>query len=148
MGKRRKLEERIRVGLIMENHSIDNKMLRSFGITFGVILASLFGILIPLITGNWPMWPWIVCAIFVATAAAYPPILKPVYIAWMKFGAVMGYINTRIILALVFYLVFTPIGLILKLLGKDSMQRTLDQESKSYRVESKPRVPNEMEKPF
>ena len=133
---------------MMNKENISNSMIRSFGITFGVILATLFGVIIPLFTGNWRLWPWIVCAVFVSAALVYPPVLNPFYRAWMKFGAVMGYINTRIILALVYYLVFTPVALVLKLLGKDSMHRALDKESNSYRVTSKPRAAHQMEKPF
>lgn len=50
----------------------------------------------------------------------------------MKFALILSWINTRIILILLFYLVFTPIGLILKLLGKDLLDRKINKADKSY----------------
>ena len=45
----------------------------------------------------------------------------------MKFGNVMNWINTRLILGVMFYGIFLPIGLCMRLFGKDPMQRTLDK---------------------
>jgi len=54
----------------------------------------------------------------IGTAAAAPGILKPVYLAWMTLAAVLGWVMTRIILGVLFFFVLTPIGLTLKLFGK------------------------------
>lgn len=59
-------------------------------------------------------------------------LLKPLYALWMKFALVLSWINTRIILFLMFYLIFTPLGLILKLLGKDLLDIKINKSAKSY----------------
>jgi hypothetical protein len=52
----------------------------------------------------------------------------------MTVGEVLGWINTRIILGGIFYLLFTPLGLCMRLRGKDPMRRTFSPEAESYRV--------------
>lgn len=51
--------------------------------------------------------------------------LKLLYRGWMKFAHVLGWVNTRIILTLVYLLIMTPLALIFKVLGKDPMNRRL-----------------------
>ena len=128
---------------------MNNKNLREFGIVTGIIVVVLFGLLLPwLLDSTYPMWPWYMLAILAAIAVVVPMALKPVYKIWMRFGLIMGWINTRIILGIVFYVLFTPIALFLKLIGKDPMQRKLDINVKSYRIESKSSPREQMEKPF
>jgi len=65
-------------------------------------------------------------------------LLKLLYALWMKFALVLSWINTRLILILLFYLVFTPLGLILKFLRKDLLDRKINKAEKSYwRVKEK-----------
>ena len=61
-----------------------------------------------------------------------PVILRPIYRVWMGLAFVLGFIMTRVLLTLVFYLVVTPIGLLLRLFGKDPMQRALKPDQPSY----------------
>ncbi len=65
----------------------------------------------------------------------------------MKFGHVMGFINTRILLGLVFYLILTPLGVLMRLFGWDPMQRRLGQNT-SYRVPSRDKDQRHFERPF
>ncbi|HEU4886793.1 MAG TPA: SxtJ family membrane protein [Thermoanaerobaculia bacterium] len=68
--------------------------------------------------------PWVVIALVSIAAvlsllsAVAPRSLHPVYRGWMRVGEVLGWINTRIILTLVFFLVVTPIGLLMRLFGR------------------------------
>lgn len=68
--------------------------------------------------------PWVVLALVSIAAvlsllsAVAPAWLRPVYRGWMRVGEVLGWINTRIILTLVFFLVVTPIGLLMRLFGR------------------------------
>ena len=66
----------------------------------------------------------------------------------MRFGHALGWLNTRIILGLMFYTVFLVVAVIMKLLGKDPLSRKLDETLNSYRVPSEVRERNHMEKPF
>jgi len=81
---------------------------------------------------------WILAVVFFLPGLLAPAILRPVYALWMKFAAILAWINTRIILGLTFYLVFTPIGLILRLLGKDLIKQKWDSKAKTYWIEREP----------
>jgi len=66
----------------------------------------------------------------------------------MKIGLVLGWINTRIILGLVFFVIFAPVALLIKLLGKDMLKQRLDASATSYRVASEQTSRDRMEKPY
>lgn len=72
---------------------------------------------------------------FLLPALTYPEILRPVHKYWMKFALFLGWINSRIILSLLFYLVFTPIAIFHKIIGRDPMTRKLDKEEKTYWID-------------
>ena len=132
-----------------QTKELSNKELRNFGLMMAGFISLLFGLFFPwLFERPIPNWPWIVAAIFVTPALVYPKILKSVYHGWMKFGGVLGWVNTRIILAIVFYFVFAPYSIALKLLGKDPMSRKLNKNSKTYRVESTNPIREHMERPY
>jgi hypothetical protein len=126
--------------------------LRKFGFIMGGMFALIFGLVFPWLTSrtmeNWPIWPFIVLAIFWLLAIIYPEILRPVNSLWIKIGNVLGFINSRIILGIMFFLLIFPIGLILKLFGKDSMNRKFNDKIKTYRKIVKPRNKENLEKPF
>ena len=125
------------------------KELRHFGIISAVIITLIFGTLMPWLKGHHPpAWPFILAGIFLATGLVLPSLLAPVLRVWLKFGHVMGYINTRLILTLVFFLIFTPCGMIMKMIGRDILDRKFDRNLKSYRIPSHPIKIDNMEKPF
>ena len=115
--------------------------LRKFGLIMGAMFALIFGLLFPWITdktiGNWPIWPFIVMAIFWTLALIFPESLRKVNELWLKVGNVLGWINSRIILGAMFFLLIFPTGLLLKLFGKDSMNRKLEKDADSYRKVTK-----------
>ena len=126
--------------------------LRKFGFIMGGMIALIFGLLFPWVfdktAENWPIWPFIVMAIFFVLAIAIPEILRPVNHYWLKIGNVLGFINSRIILGAMFYLMIFPIGMILKVLGKDSMERKLEDKTKTYRILTKVREKDHLKNPF
>ena len=127
----------------------DKQELRKFGLIFAGMFILFFALLLPLIWDkSSPMWPWIVAAVFIAAALLVPMALGPVYRLWMKIGHVLGWINTRIILGLVFFVIFAPVALVLKLLGKDALKRRLDASATSYRIVSEQPPRDRMEKPY
>ena len=128
---------------------LDKQELRKFGLTTGAIVAVLFGLLLPwLFNHNWPTWPWVVAVVLWVWAILLPVTLEPVYHGWMKVGHVLGWINTRIILGVMFYTVFFLVGLIMKVIGNDPMSRKIDEAAASYRVSSHPRDKNHVERPY
>lgn len=123
--------------------------LRRFGLLTGAIVAVLFGLLLPWIFGHgYLRWPWIVAGVLWVWGLLVPATLHPVYRGWMAFGHVLGWINTRIILGIMFYLMFVPAGFIMKLLRKDPMARKLRKETYTYRVKSHPLKKNHVERPY
>lgn len=128
---------------------LDNAGLRKFGLMMAGVIGLLFGLFFPwLLDRSIPTWPWIAGGLFAVPALLYPKALKPVYTLWMKIGGVLGWINTRIILGLLFYVIVFPMGLIMRLAGKDPMQRKLDKQTASYRIKSTQHPKENLEKPF
>jgi hypothetical protein len=98
------------------------------------------------------LWPYLIggAVFFLFTAFVGQPILRPLYVGWMKFAFVLGWVNTRILLGLFFYLILTPIGLVLRLTGKDLLGLTIDRHATSYWVkrERKPFDPESAKQQF
>ena len=93
-------------------------------------------------------WPWAIFVALLIPALFFPRALAPVYKYWMKFGLLLSRITTPIVLGILFFLVFLPMGLAMKLLGKDPMRRSLHSELKSYRIQRKTIDKKSMENPF
>ena len=128
---------------------LDQKGLRNFAWMFAAVVASLFGLILPLLFNlDWSLAPWVVGTVFFAWGLVAPNTLRSFYRLWMRFGFVMNAIVTRIILGVVFYIVILPYGIIYRLLRKDSMHRTWEHQLSSYRVKSRKMSARHMEKPF
>jgi len=129
--------------------SVTTKELRDFGLIFGALLVLLFGFLFPWFFNKaFPFWPWWVFAVTGSLALVYPLSLKPLYEIWMLFGAVMGWLNTRFILGIIFYLVFTPFGIVMRIFGKDPLSIKLDSKATTYRVINNSHEIDNMENPY
>lgn len=122
--------------------------LRKFGLTMGALVALIFGLLLPWVFGSpWRVWPWVALGGFALVALACPGALRPVYRGWMKFGAVAGYVNTRIILGIAFFAMILPAGVIRRLVGGDPMRRK-PVAGPTYRIPSVKHPPEHLERPF
>lgn len=105
------------------------KDLRKFGITFLVILGVFSGFLFWRGSNAAP-WFLALAVVFGAWGLLLPRYLAPVYKVWMTFAIVMGAVMARVLLTVLYYLVVTPIGLIMRLLGKDILDLKLgDRDS-------------------
>jgi hypothetical protein len=132
-----------------EIEQLNKNGLRNFGLMSGAIVVSLFGIFLPWIFEHtWPYWPWYIAGILWALAIVFPLALRPIYNIWMRFGLVLAWINTRIILGITFYIIFTPVSLLLKFLKKDPMCRKKEPTLESYRVSMKNNPREHMERPY
>ena len=104
---------------------------RKTGITVGIVLLLLslllwwFGkatFLYFLISGG----------IFILFALIAIPVLRPFHIAWMMLALLMGFVMSRVILTILFYVVLTPIGIIAKLARKKFMPLSFDKKADTY----------------
>ena len=77
-----------------------------------------------------------------------PRVLAPLYKGWMAVGHVLGWINTRIILGILYYGLVVPMGLVMKMLGRDPMRRAWIPGMDTYRVVREPRPPSHMKNMF
>ena len=127
---------------------IDPKQLRSFGLIVGGIFA-LIGLWPMVWRGSDPRWWAIVSAmLLIAPAMTVPRILAPVHRAWMFVGHILGWVNTRIILAIGFFGLVTPVGFFMRLAGKDPMRRRYEPAVPSYRVAKPSRTGSHMQQQF
>ena len=116
----------------MKNQVIKISSNRSFGIVFFLVF---------LIISIWPMnqngdlriWSLIISFVFLVLGIINSKILTPLNKIWFKFGLFLGNIISPVIMALVFFLVVTPTGVIMRLLGKDILN--LKKNSSTYWIE-------------
>lgn len=104
---------------------------RKFGLLFAAICAVVGGYSL---YSDGTVWPWSFAGslFFLITGLFIYPVLKPVYVVWMKFAQVLAWLNTRIILGIAFYLIMTPMGALLKVLGKDLLDQRIDRKAATY----------------
>ncbi|MEW6261672.1 MAG: SxtJ family membrane protein [Thermodesulfobacteriota bacterium] len=112
----------------------DNRELRKFGLGLAVILGLIGGFLVWRGRASGPYF-LAVAGAALALAAAWPTGLKPAYRFMMWLAAKLAWLNTRIILTLVFYLVFTPVALVLRLIGKDLLDARIKSGRDTYWVD-------------
>ena len=109
----------------------DRQDLKKFGITMGVILC-LLGLLL------WwrgrEIYPYLLAggAIFLLLGWSAPLVLKPIQKVWMTLALILGWIMTRIILSVLFFIVFVPIGWIARIFGKEFLDQKFDPKADSY----------------
>jgi len=115
----------------------EKKDLRNFGITFGVVLGMLAGAL--WWEGKDTYTIFIVLSmVFFFLGFILPNLLKPLQKVWMILAVVLGWFMTRLILSVLFYLVFTFIGVGSRLFGKKFLGLNIDKSKKSYWVYREP----------
>jgi hypothetical protein len=124
------------------------KELRQFGLLVGAIFT---------VIGLWPLvflgeplhlWAIVIGGLLIVCGGSLPSVLAPIHKGWMWVGHILGWINTRILLGIVFYALFTPIGLVFRLMGKDTMRQAFAESSTTYRVVRSPRPHSHMKYQF
>lgn len=116
---------------MIDDDSVPKSSNRSFGIVFFIFftIVSLF----PLISGKginqWALW---IAIGFLAVAIIYPKLLAPLNYIWFRFGLLLHKIVSPVVLGLVYFIAIVPIGLFMRLLGKDILGLRLEDSKKSY----------------
>lgn len=130
---------------------LDCKGLQQFGFILAFILVGVFGFLLPW-KWQWnalPNWYFIGGGIVIAAWALIDAgSMRGLYKAWMLVVMPIGIIVNAIILAIVFFLLITPMGLVNRKMGNDPMRRSLDPSASSYRIKSKVAARDHMERMY
>jgi hypothetical protein len=113
---------------------------RSFGWTFtGIfVIAGVYGLWKGAATLPWLLPLAAVTALVTLTRDAW---LTPINRAWMKLGELMGRVVSPVVLGVIFFAIFTPVGFVMRLCGRDSMYRKFDAAAPSYWVKRDPPGP-------
>jgi hypothetical protein len=115
----------------MQTINTDKPALRKFGITMAIALMVITTITV--LRHKHSATPITTAAIiFLIAAWAIPAVLRPFYIAWMRLGFILSWINTRLILILAFYLLISPVALMMKLFGADLLDQRINRTKKTY----------------
>ncbi len=124
--------------------SISKKQLREFGLLVGFCFPLIIGWIIPVIGGHlfkaWTLGvglPLLVLGIFAPNTLIYP------YKFWMNLGLILGWINSRIILGIIFIFILEPISLVMRFIGYDPLRlkkkgkKTYKENKKNHKIDLK-----------
>jgi hypothetical protein len=117
---------------------------------FGLIFFFVF-----LIVGLWPLlnegssrfWSIVIAVIFLILGLLNSKLLTPLNKLWFKFGLFLGSIVSPIVMGIVFFLVITPTGFIMKIMNKDLLNKKYDNKKKSYWI-NRAKTKNTMKQQF
>ena len=114
---------------------------RSFGLTFAVVFA---------LVGGWMLWkasPYAIAvlgaaAAFLLAALLFPRILHPLNAAWMRLGYLLNRVVSPIVMGVIFFGLLSPIAAVMRLRGRDVLQRSFDPDRSSYWIPRNPPGPD------
>jgi hypothetical protein len=102
---------------------------------FAMIMFIGFGVLGALVLwrrGETGFALWGIGVLILAMGFIRPAILGPIYRGWMVLAMTLGLVMTHLILAVIYYVVFTPTGMVMRMVGRDPLQLKFDRNSGSY----------------
>ena len=131
---------------MLNNKKIEKSTNRSFGLVFFIVF---------LIIGLWPLanggavrfWSLIIALIFLFLGILNSKILTPLNVLWSKFGELLGIVIAPIVMGIIFFLVVTPTGLIMRMFGKDLLRNKFQINNESYWIK-KEKNKSSMKKQF
>lgn len=107
---------------------------------FGLMFLAFFGLI-----GGVVWWRfqaeqaaytlWGVAAVVAAVYYLVPALRRPIYLGWLYAAFPIGWVVSHLVMGLIYYLVFTPIALVFRVIGRDALQRRIDKGAKTYWVE-------------
>ena len=118
-----------------QDYKVMNKIKISSNRNFGLVFFIVF-----LIVSTWPLtneepvriWSAIISLVFLILGLMNSKLLTPLNKLWFKFGMILGAIVSPVVMGVVFFLVVTPIGLIMKIMGKDLLNKKYDKKKRTY----------------
>jgi len=139
--------------MVRINQKHSTSQIRIFGLLFGLLIIFIFNILLPKIFGLkvdiiienylsfseylpfdvFMQWPNLISFIILIVAVIPPKSFSGIMNIWIKFGSIIGFINSKIILMIIFYIFITPLGLFLRIINRNYLFIKIDKSVKSYR---------------
>jgi hypothetical protein len=114
---------------------VSQEELKDFAIVMTWAFPLFFAVILPwLFNYAWQWWPFAISAVMLAMLFVAPSALRVPHYIWMKVAGVIGWINTRLILGVCFYLLITPLGVFMSLLGKLQYRKKAVSTSSNYVV--------------
>ena len=112
---------------------------RSFGLVFFVVF---------LIIGLWPLlhedqfkiWSLFFSLFFLVLGLMNSKLLTPLNLLWTKFGILLGNVFAPIVMSFIFFLVVTPIGLLMRIMGRDLLRTKYNKSGKTYWIKREKRI--------
>jgi protein-S-isoprenylcysteine O-methyltransferase Ste14 len=133
------------MSMIDVNFKPDRATLRQFGWISLVAFAALGGL--TWYTHKFLLWSvspsaaqttayvlWVVAGVSAVLALIAPGTLRPLYVALMLIALPIGFVLSHVIMAILYYAIFTPVGLFMRLIGRDALERRFDRQARSYWV--------------
>jgi len=125
-------------------NKVDNKKLKEFGLLIGFGLPLFFGWVLPLIFDHeFKIWTLMISIPFFIIGLTKPSLLFYPYKFWMSIGHILGWINSRIILGLIFVIILLPLSFIMRALGYDPLSlkknnlSTYKKETQNHKINLK-----------
>tara|TARA_Y100001970_G_scaffold47952_1_gene60727 strand:- start:1130 stop:1522 length:393 start_codon:yes stop_codon:yes gene_type:complete len=130
----------------MKHQEIKISSNRSFGIVFFVLFAVIA--LWPLLNyGNIRVWSLILSLLFLILGILNSKILTPLNKLWIRFGILLGKIVSPIVMGIIYFGVVTPIGIIMRLFGKDILNLKINKNKSTYWL-AKDKIKSKMKNQF
>jgi hypothetical protein len=128
------------MAMIEINWNPSARELRRFASAWFPLFFILVGGLVFYKTRSWPIAAAIWTPAFLVSLAAYlwPRFARLVFVGWMCAAFPIGWTISHLLLAFIYYVVLTPIGLLMRLVGRDPMERSFDRKAASYWVPHNP----------
>ena len=118
----------------MNNKLSNKKKLKEFGILIGFCFPLFIGWLIPFFTGHsFRFWTLLIGLVSLLLSVLNPNLLFYPYKLWMALGNILSWINSRLILGIVFFAILQPIALIMKIFGYDPLRKKQRNNKKTFR---------------
>ena len=113
------------------NFNPDDRELRIFSVLW-LVGFGLFGALLAWRGGTWAPAVWGLAVVGCLVGLLLPRAMKPVYVAWMVAAFPIGWTVSLVLLAFVYYVVFTAFGLVFRAIGRDPLGRSFDRKATTY----------------
>ena len=112
---------------------------RSFGLVFFVVFL-IIGLWPLLDGGQFKIWSLFFSLFFLVLGLLNSKLLTPLNLLWTKFGILLGNVFAPIVMSFIFFLVVTPIGLLMRIMGRDLLRTKYNKSGKSYWIKREKRI--------